>query len=71
MRFNEIIQNALTEASMTHQNLADELRVGRNAVTQTIMRPNITLAKFITIMDILGYEVIVRNDNTEIRVTNK
>lgn len=74
MKFNDIIRHALSEAGMTQAQLGELIGLKQTSVSSTVVRPNITLAKFITVMDILGYDIIVqpRNpDSDSITLTNK
>lgn len=65
MKFNDIIRTAMREQGITQQDLGTKLGIKQNAVSNTITRPNITLAKFITIMDILGYDIIIKSRDTD------
>lgn len=70
MRFNDIIRLAMQDT--TQSQLGERLGIRQNSVSNTINRPNITLAKFITVMDVLGYDIIIKSrdtDHTEV-VTN-
>lgn len=71
MKFNDIVRVALTEAGLTQAKLGEMIGVKPNAISSTVTRPNITLAKFVTIMNILGYEIIVRKNDEEVVLTNE
>lgn len=63
MKFNDIIRQAMQNTSTTQQDLGDKLGVRQNAIANTVARPGISLDKFVTIMDALGYEIAVRPKN--------
>lgn len=74
MKFNDIIRLALKDTGTTQQYLGDKLGIGQNAVANTIARPGITLNKFVTIMNALGYDVTVTprdNSTAPITITNE
>lgn len=59
MKFNEIIRSAMQKTGTTQMQLADKLGVRQGAISNTVVRPGISLAKFVTFMDVLGYDVVV------------
>lgn len=64
MKFNDIIRAAMQETGTLQRDLGEKLGIQQNAVSNTIIRPNITLSKFTEIMDILGYDIVIRSRST-------
>ena len=60
MKFNEIIKKVMKETGTTQQQLGDKLGIRQTAVSSMLHRPEPSLATFHEILDILGYEVVVR-----------
>lgn len=60
MKFNEIIRSAMQKTGITQVQLGEKLGVRQTAISNTVVRPGITLSKFVTFMDALGYDVIVQ-----------
>lgn len=74
MKFNDIIRSAMRDTDTTQVQLGDKLGIGQTAVANTIARPGISLAKFVTIMNALGYDVTVQprnNPASPITITNE
>lgn len=71
MKFNDIIRHAMRETNTTQVQLGERLGIRQTAVSSTVVRPNITLAKFVTIMQLMGYEIVVRKGDEELTITNE
>lgn len=65
MKFNDIIRTAMREANINQAQLGELIGLKQTSVSSTVVRPNITLAKFITVMDALGYDIIVQPRNPD------
>lgn len=71
MKFNDVIRTAMQSTGTLQHELGNKLGIRQNSVSNTINRQNITLSKFITVMSVLGYDVIVRIDGEDITLTNE
>lgn len=63
MKFNEIIRSAMQKTGITQVQLGEKLGVHQTAISNTVVRPGITLSKFVIFMDALGYDIVVRPRN--------
>lgn len=70
MKFNDIIRHAMRETNTTQVQLGERLGVRQTAISNTLQRPETMLGTFVSIMNALGYEVIVRKDDEEMAITN-
>lgn len=73
MKFNDIIRAAMEDTGTLQQDLGEKLGLKQNSVSSTITRPNISLNKFVTVMEALGYDIIVRpkDGEKEMTITNE
>ena len=60
MKFNEIIKQVLNETGTTQKELGKRLGIRQTAVSNILHRSEPSLATFHEILDILGYEIVVR-----------
>ena len=60
MIFNDIIRAAMRETGTTQQQLGEKLGLRQTAISNTIVRPGTSVTKFVTVMDALGYDIIVQ-----------
>lgn len=61
----EILKLAQRSRGVTQDVIADKLGVKRNALCQSMNRPRMSLGMFAKILDVLGYDVVVVNRETE------
>lgn len=70
MKFNEIIRAALKSTGTTQQKLGDRLGVRQTAVSNVLQRDEIMLGTFVEYLDAMGYDIIIRKDGEEMKLTN-
>lgn len=60
MKFNEIIRAIMKETNTTQQRLGEQLGIKQNAVSNMLNRSEPSLATFQTVLESMGYEIIVQ-----------
>lgn len=72
MKFNEIIRQALADTDTTQKQLAEALgyKSGPSAISVPLSRDDIYASTLVRMLDAMGYEVIVRKDGEEMKLTN-
>lgn len=71
MKFNNIIRAAMKRTGVTQKHLGERLGVFQGFISNTLHRPEITLSMFVSMMNALGYEVIVCKIGDEMTLTNE
>lgn len=60
----DILKQAQKSRHVTQDVIADKLNVKRNALCQSMNRPRMSLGMFAKILDVLGYDVMVADQET-------
>lgn len=74
MDVKNVLKQAMKESKITQKQLAEELGIkSQSAISDKLNRGTMSIATFIEMLDIMGYELIVRKKSSpdiEIKVTS-